>query len=232
MQAALLRKVQERLVRRHLAYMSAVRIQLRKNTVWNTEEVSNRIVAEETSFSNETPGNELRQWMHPKEVDDVLRQSNPAVHIIRLQSDDLKRLLDANCVDSYHNLELAKMLAEFYNQQGACERIKGYPFPRQYAYYSKLFVYLLIGVLPFSIYSELSKLGEYLAWLTVPISVTLSWIFYTMEVVGDSSENPFENAINDVPMTAICRTIEIDLLQMIGAENIPQKVKPENNILM
>jgi len=60
----------------------------------------------------------------------------------------------------------------------------------------------------------------------------IGWVFYTMEVVGDTSENPFENAINDIPMTAICRTIEIDLREMLDEANIPSPVTAVNNILM
>lgn len=225
-------QIKHRIIRRHIAYMTAVRLQLRKHTVWKIEEVGNRIVAADTSFSNEELDQELSVYMDNAEVDEVIEHSNPSVHIIKKQSEDLAMLYTKQCMSAYHHVELSKMLADFYNQQGACERIKGFPFPRQYAYYSKLFVYLLIGILPFSIYSELSKLNENLVWLTIPISVTLSWIFYTMEVVGDTSENPFENAINDVPMTAICRNIEIDLLQMINASDVPGKIKAENNILM
>lgn len=222
----------KRMIKRHIAYMGAVRLQLRKHTVWKIEEVGNRIVSHDTNFANEELDKELSCYMSDEEVDSVLETNNPAVHIIKLQSQDLQILYAKNSMSNIHHVEISRMLADFYNQQGACERIKGYPFPRQYAYYSKLFVYLLVIIIPFAIFSELSKLNEKLVWLTIPISVTISWIFYTMEVVGDSSENPFENAINDIPMTAICRNIEIDLLQMIKEEDVPKKVQAENNILM
>jgi len=68
--------------------------------------------------------------------------------------------------------------------------------------------------------------------LTIPFSVLISWIFITMEIVGDNSEDPFENFINDVPMTALCRTIEIDLREMLGETDLPPKVMPEMDILM
>lgn len=221
-----------KIIKRHIAYITAVRLQLRKQTVWKIEEVGNKIVSAATHFADDKLDKELSVHMDEKEVDYVILQNNPGVHIIKMQSEDIQSLYSKKCMGSFHHVEISKMLADFYNQQGACERIKGFPFPRQYAYYSKLFVYILIGILPFSIYSELSKLNENIVWLTIPISVTLSWIFYTMEVVGDTSENPFENAINDVPMTAICRNIEIDLLQMLKETSIPEKIKAESNILM
>ena len=69
-------------------------------------------------------------------------------------------------------------------------------------------------------------------WLTVPMSVILSWIFVTMDTVGDTSEDPFENFINDVPMTTLSRTIEIDLRQMLGEKDVPESIQPVNDILM
>ena len=53
----------------------------------------------------------------------------------------------------------------------------------------------------------------------------------TMEKIGESSENPFEGSANDVPITAMSRTIEIDLREMLGEQNIPAPLQPQNNIL-
>lgn len=87
-------------------------------------------------------------------------------------------------------------------------------------------------LLPFGLVGEMAKQGPWMIWFTVPVAVIISWIFYTMETVGDTSEDPFENFINDVPMTAICRTIEIDLRQMMNEEKIPEAIQPVNDILM
>jgi len=225
-------QTQHRIIKRHIAYLTAIRLQLRKQTVWKMEEVGNKIVSSDTNFINEQLDLELSDYMRDEEVDYVVLQNNPAVHILKMQSEDLQTLYSKKCMSDIHHVEIARVIAEFYNQQGACERIKGFPFPRQYAYYSKVFVYLLISILPLAVFSELSKLNEHITWVTIPISVTISWIFFTLEIVGDSSENPFENAINDVPITAISRNIEIDLLQMIKETNVPDKIKSENDILM
>ena len=39
-----------------------------------------------------------------------------------------------------------------------------------------------------------------------------------MEHIGDNSENPFQGALTDVPITSISNGIETDLLEMIGEE--------------
>lgn len=53
-----------------------------------------------------------------------------------------------------------------------------------------------------------------------------------MEQIGEFSENPFDNSINDVPMAAICRNIEIDIKELFGEEDLPQKLQPKNDALM
>ena len=53
-----------------------------------------------------------------------------------------------------------------------------------------------------------------------------------MERIGDYSENPFEGAYNDVPISSITREIEIDLREMLDDENIPMPYPVENGFLM
>ena len=49
-----------------------------------------------------------------------------------------------------------------------------------------------------------------------------------MERVGDVTENPFVGLANDVPITTISRTIEIEMLELIGVDgkDIPQPIQP------
>lgn len=87
-------------------------------------------------------------------------------------------------------------------------------------------------MLPYGLLTEMAKISGWHIWLTVPFFTIIAWVFNTMEVVGDTSENPFENSVNDVPLTAICRVIEIDLRDMLGETNLPQRVQPVNSVLM
>jgi len=66
----------------------------------------------------------------------------------------------------------------------------------------------------------------------VGLNTLISWIFITLELVGDYSEDPFENFASDVPISSICRNLEIDLKSMIGNTDIPGKIKDENGYLM
>ena len=65
----------------------------------------------------------------------------------------------------------------------------------------------------------------------VPFSMLIAWVFYMMEKVSDSNEDPFEGGVNDIPVSAMCRTIEIDLKQALGEEDIPPLLKPVDDVL-
>jgi putative membrane protein len=141
-------------------------------------------------------------------------------------------MLEKGLIEDFRHMELMHTLEEFYNLQGKCERIKNTPLPRQYSYFSAIFVWIFILIMPFGLVGEFAGMGHNFIWLTVPFYALISWIFITMELVGDNSEDPFENFVNDVPMTALCRTIEIDLRDMLGETDLPEKLKPVNGVLM
>jgi putative membrane protein len=55
-------------------------------------------------------------------------------------------------------------------------------------------------------------------------------MFLILLQIGDDLMDPFSNEIYDVPMSAMCRTVEIDLLQMLG-EPAPEPLAAENGVL-
>jgi putative membrane protein len=80
---------------------------------------------------------------------------------------------------------------------------------------------------------DVFKLKEgWLFWICPFINALITWIFFLMEKIGDYSENPFEGTYNDVPITSISRSIEIDLREMLDEKNIPEPIKEVNGFLM
>jgi len=66
----------------------------------------------------------------------------------------------------------------------------------------------------------------------IPFAIIVCWVYVMMELVGDYSENPFEGLMNDIPMLSMCRTIEIDLLEILGETDLPKPIQPINDILL
>jgi putative membrane protein len=50
----------------------------------------------------------------------------------------------------------------------------------------------------------------------------VSWIFLTLEKVGENSANPFEGGANDVPISMLSEKIESEMRWMLGEEGPPQ----------
>lgn len=229
-----LKAIQKRLIYRHIAWINAFRLQLREPSSFSID--FNKSTAKKF-YKGSTQGEDWKTEVGPflscnTEIEHVKRVKNPATHIMREQGDDLRELFEDNWIESFRLYEMMHSIEEFYNLQGKGERIKKTPFPRQFAYFSKLFTWIFILILPFGLIGEFRDLGHNYIWLTVPFYSLISWIFLTMEIVGDNSEDPFENFVNDVPLTALCRTIEIDLREMLGETDLPPAIQPVNNVLM
>ena len=226
---------QRTLVYRHLAWMHALRYQLRRKTVFGFEPTGAA-----RQFMQTTGVGAMREELTPLlpegELTVVCDQVNTATQILRLQGDHLRRESAAGTLSDYRLVDLMGHVRECYTLQGKCERIKNTPLPRQYAYFSGLFTWTFLGLLPLAIFGEFARRmdgpADATVWLALPLFVVVAWVFHTMEVVGDASEDPFENFINDVPMTALCRTIEIDLRQMLCESETPPPLGPVNDVLM
>ncbi|GAB3901618.1 bestrophin family ion channel [Larkinella knui] len=228
-----LKAIRQRLIYRQLAFLNALRLQLRQRTVWQEcVGAEHTLVERIEAFRQHQLNEDLSPFLSPEEVGFLLERKNPATHLIRNQSAELRELRAQGLISEYYHAELERLLVECYSQQGACERIKSFPFPRQYAFFSFVFIWLFILILPFGLLGEMAKLGDWYIWLTIPFYTLISWVFNTMEIIGDTSENPFENSINDVPMTAICRNVEIDLREMLGETTLPERLQAVDNILL
>lgn len=175
---------------------------------------------------------ELPKCLPQDEIDKLLNSQNTATQIIDKQSQELKMLRELNLIDDFRHMELQKILNDFYTHQGKAERIKKFPLPRQYGSMSFVFVGLFIFLLPFGLVTEFHDLSDWGAWISIPFTVIVGWVFLMMELVGDYSENPFEGLGNDIPMLSICRVIEIDLKEMMGETDLPPAIEPVNDVLM
>jgi putative membrane protein len=62
-----------------------------------------------------------------------------------------------------------------------------------------------------------------MGWFTPMGSTLVGFIFLALEKIARDLEDPFENTIYDVPLTAITTTIEINLRQLPGETEQGQK---------
>lgn len=234
-----LTEIKKKLTYRHIAWLYTLREQLLIPTQW--EHVSlKRKFGQLAAVRREKYGvGQFKDFLNKKQTEDyffdndkLTSSANKATQLVHLQSATLAELEENGMLHMRRQLELQKTLSDFYDHMGKAERIKKFPFPRQYANLSFVFNCIFIFLLPLGIVAEFAKLGAAGVWLMIPFGTIVGWIYVVMELIGDYSENPFEGLGTDIPMLSICRTIEIDLLQMLGETDLPKPIQPVNDVLM
>lgn len=232
--------LQKAIIYRHFAWLTALRFQLREVKSWenvktksyNKEYLQHYNVPEWESTIDE----ELKLFLNEKEREYILSTKNRATQIIAQQSSEIKVLNEKGIISDYNYVALENQLKDLYDQQGKCERIKNFPYPRQFSSINIYFTNLFCILLPLGFMGEFSKMtekfGENIVWLTIPFSIILGWVFLVLEQIGESTENPFEGNANDIPITQISRNIEIDLREMLGEIDLPPAIQAQNNILL
>lgn len=230
-----LKAIHLELYNRHFAWLTALRFQLRENKTWEAINLKHNKEYRNQWFRVEEQDHKIEEAIKPylseKEYQLVISKSNKAAQILALQSEHLRNLLEDGFIEDFRHMELERLIVELYNQQGASERIKNFPYPRQYASLNNWFVNIFVTLIPFGMIQEFAKLGEGYIWMTIPFSALSGWIFTTLERIGETSENPFEGSANDVPITTISRNIEIDLLEMLHINHNLKPKQSQNNIL-
>jgi putative membrane protein len=144
--------------------------------------------------------------------------------ILLRQAQLVQAAVQSGHTEDFRHMQFDNTFNRLSDWMGASERIKNTVFPRQYSYYSTLFTTIYSYLLPFILVQETG-------WMVIPFTVLIGFIFFALDGIANGIENPFENSINDTPMSAICRTIEINLRQMLGEKELPEPVQPVNGFL-
>ncbi|MDN5753635.1 MAG: hypothetical protein L0H15_10210 [Nitrosospira sp.] len=196
--------IHSELIYRHLAFLNAVRLQLRKEETWE----------------------ELKPFLSDSEFQALDEAVNKATLLNHRQALRLRELYMSGWIKQHaYIFGLMESVKDFFAAQGGCERIKNTPLPRQYALITKPFVWIFVLLLPFA-------LIQHLGWAAVPIYVVVATIFSATERIGSRTEDPFELKMEDIAMSSICRDIEIDLRQQLGERSIPAPLEPKDGVLM
>jgi putative membrane protein len=207
-----LREAMHTLVRTQLAWINALRLQLRGIT---DDEAWTRSVA---------------RHLHPATHALIMQGSNRVTQLSMTQGRGLRSLHSDGIMDSILFAQVSDTLGRLTDLQGMAERIRSTPLPRPYDYYTMAFLNLFILFLPFGTISHFAAQG--LAWLVLPVTVVVGWTFFQIYIFGKVLSVPFANWHTDVALDAICTTIEIDLKETIGDADVPAPLVPENGVLM
>ncbi|KRE89015.1 bestrophin [Frateuria sp. Soil773] len=126
------------------------------------------------------------------------------------------------------NILLAQMDRELNNMSrvlGGCERLKNTPIPFAYILLLHRTVHVYCFMLPFCLIGPLG-------YFTPVVVGVIAYTFFGLDAIGEQIEEPFGMLPNSLPLDAMCRTAEIDLLGMLGESGLPPAMQPENFVLL
>ncbi|WP_201511974.1 bestrophin family protein [Psychrobacter alimentarius] len=106
----------------------------------------------------------------------------------------------------------------------ACERIHNTPLPFAYMLLVHRTTYLYCIMLPFGLVASLG-------WATPLICSVIAYTFFGLDALSEELEEPFGMAANQLPLTALSRTIEINLLEALGETDLPPAIAPIDGYL-
>lgn len=222
------------MIHRHLAWLIALKHIMRKAKTWEHNGPLEKLVFT-SNFRKECIDGmepEVSQYLSVEELAELKKYTNIPSHILKNQSLEIERLFNNGQLTEYKHVWLHQLIGNLYDVQGMTERIKNFPFPRQYASTGLWITYIFCALIPFGLLDIFEQSHSLHYWLTIPFSGVIIWVYFLVDRIGDYSENPFEAAYNAVPISSITRAIEIDLREMLGEENIPAPYPVENGFLL
>lgn len=125
------------------------------------------------------------------------------------------------CLAAAIDITLSSMVAV----GAGCERIKNTPIPFSYTLLLHRTAYLYCFLLPFG-------LVDSIGFMTPFVVAIIAYTFFGLDALGDEIEEPFGLSGNDLPLDALCRTIEINLRESIGDAVKLSAPTPVNYCLM
>lgn len=200
-------RFKQALILKLIAWPHALRFHLRKEDRWH----------------------ELKVYLDDAEYSGLMEANNKPNYLHLITGQQIYKAMADGTLGGFDSFQMEAQLLALANHQGSCERIKHTPLLRQYHYFTKIFLYTFICILPFSLAADFAKTG--VAYLLIPVSLIVSFVFAIIGKVGEVNEDPFENRITDVPLTSLCMTIERDLKEMLGQMPLPEALQPKNGYI-
>lgn len=192
----------QRMVRRTIAYAHALRHQLRASD----------------------PAPDFAKWLDADEARTAAASSLPADRLLHAQAAELAGALREGRVHPQIATEIDAQLSGLAAVAAGCERIQSTPIPFAYTLLLHRTAYLYCFLLPFGLVDSIGAMTPF-------VVAIVAYTFFGLDAVGDELEGPFGRKPNHLPLDALCRTVEINLLDALGVADRPAPLEPVDSVL-
>ena len=191
------RDTQRRLIHLSIAFTHAVRHRLRNTSPWE----------------------DIERFVDPKYHSKMRQAKNLPDYLMRLMGKELGHCRKQHLLSEQMVQNMDERLNSMTVVLAACERIHNTPLPFAYTLLVHRTTYLYCFMLPFGLVSSLG-------WVTPLICSVIAYTFFGLDALSEELELPFGLADNQLPLTALSRTIEINLLEALGEIDLPADISP------
>ena len=195
--------LRQRMLYRAAAFCHALRLQLRGDA--NIADIQALLSAQEWQL--------------------VSQSSNRYPALMLNMGADLSACQRAGLVDAQGVAQIDNTLSAMIGAAASCERISNTPVPFSYTLLLHRTAYAYCFLLPFG-------LVDTLTFMTPLVVAIVAYTFFGLDALGDEIEEPFGTEPNDLPLDAICRSIEISVREALGEQDVPAQLLPIDYCLL
>jgi putative membrane protein len=171
------------------------------------------------------PRASLARYLPAPELAYAERHANQPLALLALHTEQIQDLYEQGALNPFQQVQLDQTLVRLCDAMGRAERIKSTVFPTNYRRLVHFLIYLFLATLSLS-------LVEINGLLELPILLMFAVTFFLVERTARYMQDPFSNLPTDTPVTAIARTVEINLRQLLDEKNVPAPLPAEAFYLM
>jgi putative membrane protein len=169
------------------------------------------------NLRNQDATKNINEFISEQELKSMEHQKNIPLALLDIQSNDLSILYKENSISDYQQIQIDTTLLKLCASMGKAERIKNTFFPKTYRLTLHFFIYIFLATLSFG-------LAEMYGVIEIPFMILISIPLLLLEKIAYTIQDPFENKPSDTAMTSISRTIEINIKQQLGLDDIPEPI--------
>ena len=192
-----------RLIRLTIAYGHALKHNLRNSDAWP----------------------EIEQYVDEKSKEELQRSNNLPDCLLRLMGRELAHCNKEGLLPTILVHTIEERLTSIANIQASCERIANTPLPFAYMLLVHRTAHIYCFMMPFG-------LGASLGMVTPLVCAVVAYTLFGLDALSEELEAPFTSSPNQLALSSISRTIEINLLEAMGETNLPEPIKPEGYHLL
>lgn len=165
------------------------------------------------------PMDRLSEFLSAEELEKISTHRNKPLAILQLNEFELAKLKVEKQLELFSQIQINSTIVRLCDSMGRAERIKSTIFPTTY----RLYLHFMIYVFIISLDIALNSIPLY---FEIPLLMVISGTFFLLEKSATHMQDPFENKPTDTAMTAIARTIEINIRQLLNETTVPEPHQP------